>query len=311
MTRYVSIGVGLAMLLLPASALAFPFGGQIQRIVPCYNQAIYAYLSAPIGGPYIWTPSTKTYQFGPPSFVGQWLLGLASAPYYCLVSIQPIVVWSGTAISMMGSSGSTAPGATYLQNGQAGFQAQSPTQQVNQLLCSGASGGGTNCGRSSSGGDVVINEVFYRVDTAHGAEPDNQWIELYNGSSAAVDLSGWRIGSASGMRMLPAGTRLAAGAYLVVSDAPSTMQVWSIPSAQFVALGMSLNEGNTESGGLLRLTDAADRQVDAVSWGSNTNAFSPAAPAVAVGHSLVRATAGRDTNAAADWRDSTAPTPGR
>jgi hypothetical protein len=95
--------------LAPSFALAFPFGGQIGIVKPCYNNAIYVALGPPRGGPYIWTPSTRTYLFGPPSHVGQWLLGLASAPYYCVVSIFPVIVWPGTHIDMMGSSGSPAP----------------------------------------------------------------------------------------------------------------------------------------------------------------------------------------------------------
>jgi len=88
----------------PLVALAFPFGGMIGQIVFCYNNAIYAQVGPPNGGPFIWTPSTKTYQFGPPTHSGQWLLGLAAPPYYCLVSIQPIIVWSGILMTMEGSS---------------------------------------------------------------------------------------------------------------------------------------------------------------------------------------------------------------
>ena len=82
----------------------FPFGGQASEVIPCYNGAIYALLGPPIGGPYLWTPSTKTYQFGPPTHAGQWLLGNAGPPYFCLVSILPIITYPGTDIIMMGSS---------------------------------------------------------------------------------------------------------------------------------------------------------------------------------------------------------------
>jgi hypothetical protein len=103
MNRFCALVVGLTMLA-PLPALAFPFGGQASQVINCYNEAIYASLGAPIGGPYIWTNGTRTYQFGPPSHSGQWILGLASAPYYCIVSIIPLTIYSGTAISMMGSS---------------------------------------------------------------------------------------------------------------------------------------------------------------------------------------------------------------
>ena len=89
---------------IPLIAYGYPFGDQINTFVRCYNQAIYANLGPPRGGPYVWTPSTKTYQFGPPTHAGQWLLGLAGAPYFCVVSIQPVIVWAGTYIVMMGSS---------------------------------------------------------------------------------------------------------------------------------------------------------------------------------------------------------------
>ncbi|HUO50374.1 MAG TPA: hypothetical protein VMU25_02315 [Candidatus Paceibacterota bacterium] len=102
--RIAGVLAALIALLFPAAAFAFPFGGAIGTIVPCYNDAIYASVGPPRGGEYIWTPATVTYRFGPPAHSGQWLLGLAGAPYYCLVSIEPIIVWPGIAITMMGSS---------------------------------------------------------------------------------------------------------------------------------------------------------------------------------------------------------------
>ena len=94
----------LIALALPNVSVAAPFGGSIGTIVPCYNQAIYANVGPPVGGPFIWTPSTQTYLFGPPRHSGQWLLGLYGVPYYCIVSIEPIIVWPGLNIEMMGSS---------------------------------------------------------------------------------------------------------------------------------------------------------------------------------------------------------------
>ncbi|MBI5644681.1 hypothetical protein HY970_01130 [Candidatus Kaiserbacteria bacterium] len=94
----------IASLLFPVAVFAFPFGGQVGQVVNCYNQAIWARVGPPIGGDYVWTPSTQTYRFGAPSHPGQWLLGLASVPYYCLVSVIPIIIYPGITIQMMGSS---------------------------------------------------------------------------------------------------------------------------------------------------------------------------------------------------------------
>jgi len=98
------IALIVATLLFPFAALAFPFGGQASIVLPCYNGAIYANLGAPIGGPFIWTPGTRAYSHGAPYHSGQWALGLAGAPYYCIVSIEPIIVFPGTAVIMSGSS---------------------------------------------------------------------------------------------------------------------------------------------------------------------------------------------------------------
>lgn len=94
----------VAFTAVPGVSYAFPFGGQISLVKPCYNDVIFARVGPPRGGDYIWTFSTRTYQFGPPRHAGQWLLGLAGAPYYCLVSVQPIITWPGIIITMMGSS---------------------------------------------------------------------------------------------------------------------------------------------------------------------------------------------------------------
>lgn len=103
MQRFASLAALIA-LLLPSSAFAYPFGGQISQVIPCYNNAIYAVVGPPRGGQFIWTPATQTYRYGAPSHAGQWLLGLTGIPYYCLVSVVPIITYPGISIMMMGSS---------------------------------------------------------------------------------------------------------------------------------------------------------------------------------------------------------------
>ncbi len=61
-------------------------------------------LGPPRGGAYVWTTRTKTYEFGPPRRAGQWVLGNAGLPYFCFFSVRPIITYSGTTITMMGSS---------------------------------------------------------------------------------------------------------------------------------------------------------------------------------------------------------------
>lgn len=105
MYKYLTSALCVGMMLAPLITNAAPFGGSIGTIVPCYNDgARYALVGPPDGGAFVWTPATMTYQFGPPSHSGQWLLGLYGVPYYCIVSIEPIIVWPGLDITMMGSS---------------------------------------------------------------------------------------------------------------------------------------------------------------------------------------------------------------
>jgi len=104
--RWTLVFVGGAVLLCtPGTPLsAEPFGGQIQILQACYNDGIYVHLSEPRGGPYIWKSSTRTYPFGSPRRVGQWLLGLGGVPTICVINPFPLNVIPGTYITMMGSS---------------------------------------------------------------------------------------------------------------------------------------------------------------------------------------------------------------
>lgn len=70
-------------------------------------------------------------------------------------------------------------------------------------------------------GDVVINEIMYD-DTA---STDVEWIEVYNRTASAIDISGWIVSDAAtypasgseGAFYLPAGTSIAANGYLVLA----------------------------------------------------------------------------------------------
>jgi len=65
---------------------------------------------------------------------------------------------------------------------------------------------------------IVINEIMYhhRPQYLPYVENNEEWIELYNRSEAAVDLTGWSLDDAVEF-LFPAGTILPAGGYLCVS----------------------------------------------------------------------------------------------
>lgn len=176
-------------------------------------------------------------------------------------------------------------------------------------------------------GRLLVSEVLYDPT---GSEPDAEWIELYNAGSAAVDLSNYKVGDeetsggGEGMFAFPAGARLEAGRFLVIANRADTFYAtygfWpdfelvessaTVPNlVKYSAWSTgSLNLAN--AGDELLLLDAADKLLDAVSWGNTTWAFDPAVPGVAAGHSIERRPAFQDTNSATDWADQVSPAPG-
>ena len=101
-----SLGLLLsALLLFPPKVSAFPWGGQFRSVIPCFNAVTWVDVGAPRGGEFIWVPgATQTYQYGAPSRAGQYGIGLAAPPYFCLVSPLPLIVFTGTIMTMVGTS---------------------------------------------------------------------------------------------------------------------------------------------------------------------------------------------------------------
>lgn len=79
-----------------------PFGGPITIIKFCANGKIWVTLGPPTPGPYIWGPGTQTYLNGPPSHVGQNLLGTAAGADVCVIGKA---VFPGQRMILLGSSG--------------------------------------------------------------------------------------------------------------------------------------------------------------------------------------------------------------
>ena len=101
----VLVGVLLTFDAFSTQAHAFPWGGQFQQVIPCVNAVTFVLAGPPRGGQYLWTPGvTRTFQYGPPTHPGQYGIGLAGPPYFCIVSAQPILVFPGIIMTMLGTS---------------------------------------------------------------------------------------------------------------------------------------------------------------------------------------------------------------
>lgn len=122
---------------------------------------------------------------------------------------------------------------------------------------------GISCVSTVQPGDLVINELSADntvvLDPAGEAE---DWIEIHNTTAAAIDMGGMYLTDSAGAPTkwsFPAGTSLAAGGYLMVWADGDVGQAglhatWSLPA----------------SGGYVRLSSAANVELDAVTYGAQT-----------------------------------------
>jgi hypothetical protein len=102
--KYAATFFLLIALMIPSAAFAANvFGGKVSVSIPCFNVAIWNTVGAPRGGIYIWTPATRTYPYGAPG-PGRWTLGLYGLPYFCIVTVAPLIVFPGISMTMEGSS---------------------------------------------------------------------------------------------------------------------------------------------------------------------------------------------------------------
>jgi hypothetical protein len=162
---------------------------------------------------------------------------------------------------------------------------------------------------------VLMSEVYYDVDAAHGSETSgqNEWVELYNPTGNDIDVSGWTIGDATNEAAdtLPAGTAIQAGGYLVVTNATNTASFWTIPvDVPVVSLLSSLGSNGLANTGDAVFLKNGGTTVDAMSYGTTVLVFDPATLDVLEGHSLRRKNYDADTDTASDWEDREVPTPG-
>ncbi|HWI52466.1 MAG TPA: lamin tail domain-containing protein [Symbiobacteriaceae bacterium] len=152
-------------------------------------------------------------------------------------------------------------------------------------------GGGT--------GKLVINEVYY--DTP-GDDNVEEWVELYNGTAAAINLSGYKLIDNATTYTLGS-VSIPAGGYLVV--AKNTTGFYNMHGFNPDVSGLTLAFGNT--GDKLTLQNASSTELDFVAWESYVTGWSLNA---ATGQTIYRKDKLVDTNVAADWAVGT-PTPKR
>jgi hypothetical protein len=178
------------------------------------------------------------------------------------------------------------------------------------LTCT-ASGGGGGGGGGGGSATLVINEFM----TGTTGAASNEFVEIANVGTAAVDVSGFKLvyRSASGtsdvsLATIPSGTTIAAGGYYLFGGSAY---------AESPAPDQSFSTGIAATGGGLGLRNADGTLVDSVGYGSSTtNAFvegtptAPPATTASPGTSAARLPNGHDTNDnSADFGAASPPTP--
>lgn len=167
---------------------------------------------------------------------------------------------------------------------------------------------------------IKINEVYYDVGNACGNEgndtnPD-EWVELYNPTSASIDLKNWTLtDNSSTITIHSASKIIPPGGFAIVSKDAKTwtgsVGCWSPPGgAVKIVTGQKIGNGLDNSGDRLILKDSSGQEMDTVSWGTDVSQLNPSVTPVANGHSIERSPLGTDTNTASDWSDNAAPSPG-
>lgn len=144
---------------------------------------------------------------------------------------------------------------------------------------------------------VMIHEINYNPSRNTQA---TEYIELFNPTAAAIDLSNWRLVSGVDF-MFPAGTMIAAGGYVVVAENPAVIQ----SLYQVTALG-PWTGGLSSQGETIELRNPLGSVVDSVDFGNS--APWPTAPN-GEGASLELVNATFDNNVGGSWSASTATIP--
>lgn len=144
---------------------------------------------------------------------------------------------------------------------------------------------------------VVIAQVGY--DTP-GTDSVEEFVDLYNPTTAAVALDGWTLADGAASWTLPAGTTIDAGAYLTIAKDAAGFSALHGKDADVVGMSLALNN----DGDSLTLDNGS--VVDFVAWESFVAGWTVSANS---GDSIERADPTSDSDTVNDWSVTSPATP--
>jgi hypothetical protein len=166
---------------------------------------------------------------------------------------------------------------------------------------------------------LVINKVYYDVDSDHGTEPANEWIELYNDSDSPIDIMNWSIEDDAGLDVLSASSVIIPSyGYALITGSATTWNYWEIPAdvVKIVLSDGTIGNGLDNTADMLVLRDNNGNIIDQMNWGIpdtnwlnyNLGVWTPmGCPDVDEGHMLGRVPDGKDNNQPSDFQDLAPP----
>jgi hypothetical protein len=183
-------------------------------------------------------------------------------------------------------------------------------QTISNLITKG------DCGPKTP---MIINKIYYDVACNKGTDPNNEWIEIYNPNSTAINLKNWKLCSQWSCETVKYDSFIPALGYAVVSRKSTTWNYWTIPAgvikiSQFVEGDMTIALDNNN--GMVFLKDPDGKITDQMNYGTpdpawplyNANVWNPGVVDAGQGHALGRYPTGTDTDTVADWKDFAMPT---
>jgi hypothetical protein len=177
-----------------------------------------------------------------------------------------------------------------------------------------------------TGESLVINEVYYDVDSNHGLENtkenkvkvdkqgnktgiNDEWVELYNPTDKEINLKNWTLTDNSGLNIKFPARKVKPGQFVLVSKDAATWKYWNEDrEALTISTGKEFGDGLDNGGDHLTLSSPDGSYTDYVAW---DNLIWSNPPKAAEGLTIERLTPGFDTDSASDWLSNTPPSPGK
>jgi cardiolipin synthase A/B len=146
----------------------------------------------------------------------------------------------------------------------------------------------------------VIAEVMYDPP---GTESEREWLELYNPTTAAVSLTGWKLQDNNGTWNFPGGSSIGAGATLTIARTSTGFQQMYGFTPDIAGLTLSLANGSD----FLLLISPQGNVISKVAWGSSKPNWSLS---TAENTTLERCPVLRERFTRLDWLTGRTATPG-